>query len=170
VVEGEKIKVSDEILSHIAQSSDGSFRDATKILEQAILEKALTDEKIKILLGRESQSAEKLLKTLSKKDTKFALEEITKMSKQGINFKFLVEDTLHLLHDLLLCQYGLENEKIAIDLKKLFTVKEITELIKLFSKVFIEMKNTSIPNLPLEVAVVEWCERMFQCNNVPMKQ
>ena len=100
-----------------------------------------------------------MLKLLSKKEVKPALEEIVKMAEHGINFRFLVEDILHLLHDLLLCQYGLENVKISADLKKTYTAKEITDLIRLFSKVFVELRTASIPYLPLEVAIVEWCEK-----------
>lgn len=159
VAAGEKLKVSEEILGHIAQSADGSFRDATKILEQAILEDALTSEKLNSLLGRESLTAEKILILLSKKEAKPVLEEVVKMVERGVNFRFLVEDILHLLHDLLLCQYNLENVKVSPEFRKTYTVKEITDLIRLFSKVFTELRGASIAYLPLEVAIVEWCDK-----------
>lgn len=159
VAAGEKLKVSEEILGHIAQSADGSFRDATKILEQAILEDALTSEKLNSLLGRESLTAEKILMLLSKKEAKPVLEEVVKMVERGVNFRFLVEDILHLLHDLLLCQYNLENVKVSPEFRKTYTVKEITDLIRLFSKVFAELRGASIAYLPLEVAIVEWCDK-----------
>lgn len=159
VARGEKVKVSEELLKLIAEVSEGSFRDATKILEQAILENALTSEKLNILLGRQNLSVINFLKLLAARDTGKVLSEIVKMGENGTNFRFLAEELLYLFHAILLAQHGIDKEKISADLVTLLTKDEITQLIKLFSKVYIDIKNTSIPQLPLEVAVVEWCEK-----------
>lgn len=159
VARGEKVKVSEELLKLIAEVSEGSFRDATKILEQAILENALTSEKLNILLGRQNLSVINFLKLLAARNTGKSLFEIVKMGENGTNFRFLAEELLYLFHAILLAQHGIGKEKISADLVTLLTKDEITQLIKLFSKVYIDIKNTSIPQLPLEVAVVEWCEK-----------
>lgn len=154
---GEKLQLADDILEHIAQSADGSFRDATKILEQAILEQAFTNEKLNTLLGRTSQTAEKLLVLLSQGESGTVLELVEKMATSGVNFRFLVEDLLHLLHDLLMAEFGVSSDKTSVQVKKLFSREQVIALIKLFSRVFVELRSASITHLPLEVAIVEWC-------------
>lgn len=158
VVAGEKIDVSEELLSKISESADGSFRDATKILEQAILENAVTLEKLTLLLGRDSLTSEKFLKLLSGGNLKEILSQINKITSEGVNMRFLVEDILRLLHQILLIQHEVEEVKSDFDLATVFDTKEVLTLIKLFQRVFVELKNTTMPQLPLEVAVVEWCE------------
>ncbi len=159
VAKGEKIKAADEVLEQIAKNSDGSFRDATKILEQAILENALSIEKLNILLGRQNLSVVNFFKLLAERDTAKILSEIVKMGQSGTNFRFLTEELLYLFHAILLSQHGVEKDKISADLVNLLAKDEISQLIKLFSRVYIELKNTNLPQLPLEVAVVEWCEK-----------
>lgn len=158
VVKGEKVSPDDEILKMIAQVSDGSFRDATKLLEQAILEDALEKDRLNRLLGRQNWSAADFLKILSQGNSKEVLLEITKLAEFGVNFRYLVEEVLNLLHVLLLASHGIESDKVEDDLQKLYSKTEINYLIKLFSKVYLDLRNTSIPQLPLEIAVVEWCE------------
>ena len=159
VATGEKVEISDKLFDKIASSADGSFRDATKILEQAILENALTEEKLSILLGRNSISATNFLKLLVANDLSMILSEINKISLSGANFRYLVEDILKLLHQILLAKHGINDGKLNEDIIKLLEVKDVLVLIKLFSKVYVELKNTSLPQLPLEVAVVEWCSQ-----------
>lgn len=159
VIEGEKVKVPDEGLETIADSSDGSFRDATKILEQAILEKALSEQDIKRIIGRNGLSAEKFLIPLIKKEVNLTLSEVKKMSETGVNFRYLVEDMLNLLHKILLLQHEVEEKTVDRNLAESLSTKEVLLLIKLFSRVYVELKNTSMPSLPLEVAIVEWCEK-----------
>lgn len=158
VVKGEKIEATEMMLGKIARVSEGSFRDATKILEQAILENALTDEKLSTLLGRDSQTAEYFLILLASKQTPDILLQVNKMLQSGVNFRFLIEDILNLLHRILVAKHGIEKNSINAELVKLFEVNDILNLIKLFSRTYLEIKSTSVVQLPLEVAVVEWCE------------
>lgn len=158
VVKGEKIEAATDLLGKIAHASEGSFRDATKILEQAILENAFTGEKLSLLLGRDSLTAENFLKLLATKETSDILSQVNKMLQTGVNFRYLIEDVLNLLHRILLAKHNIEENKVDASLARLFEVKEILTLVKLFSRTFVELKNTNIAQLPLEVAVVEWCE------------
>lgn len=155
---GEKVDLSDKLLSNIAAAADGSFRDATKILEQALSENAITEEKLTILLGREGITAVNFLKLLVANDLSVILSEINKISLNGGNFRYLVEEMLKLLHQILISNHGINEGKLDEDVIKLLEVKDVLVMIKLFSRVHVELKNTSIPQLPLEVAVVEWCE------------
>lgn len=158
VVEGEKIKVENKLLELIADSAEGSFRDATKLLEQAISENALTHNKLLTVLGRDSISVTKFLKMLKVKKEKELLYEIEAMAGNGANFRLFVSDVLNALHLILLVQHGIEKEE-NLDLAYEFSQKETLELIKLFSRTFIDLKSAYISQLPLEMAVVEWCEK-----------
>lgn len=158
VVKGEKIEFSDENLKLIARASDGSFRDATKIIEQAILENALTKEKINSLLGKQNFSPQDFLMILATGNTQKVLEEITHYTANGVNYRILTEELLNFLHGMLMANYGLKGEEIHPKLYNVFSKTEIVSLIRLFSKVYTELKNTNIPALPWELAVVEWCE------------
>lgn len=157
VAEGEKLNLSGEFLLQIAANADGSFRDATKILEQVILENATSKDMLASLLDRDSKTPEKFLKLLTTRDLKEILGQINKMSQNGVNIRFFVEDTLKLLHQLLLVKHNVLEKGEDFNLAETLETKEILLLIKLFSRVFVELKNTSMPQLPLEVAVVEWC-------------
>lgn len=158
VVSGEKIKVEDEVLTKIAQMSDGSFRDATKHLEQAITQHSATTEKILNFLGADTISADNFLHLLISKNTKQALTSVLEMGAAGADFRFFTSEILNLLHALLLYQHGVTDGKPNSDLAAKLSTGEVINLINLFSKVFTDLKFASSPQLPLEVAVVEWCE------------
>ncbi|MBM3283436.1 DNA polymerase III subunit gamma/tau [Candidatus Gottesmanbacteria bacterium] len=162
VVAGEKVSVSDEVLYLIAEASDGSFRDATKILEQAILENAISKDSLTKLLGREIMASQEILQLLTERKAKEILTQITKMAQKGIDFRFFVEDLLSLLHTVLLSQHGVVVNTPTGNMAKIISKTEVLALIKLFSRVYLELKNTSISYLPIEVAVVEWCENKEQ--------
>lgn len=159
VTAGEKLTFSEDLLTLIAGAADGSFRDATKMLEQCILENITTGEKFVQLVGKGGSFIEEFLRLLSGKDTKIILKAISQKAADGINFNYFVTDLLNLLHGILLAQHGLEKEKVTPDLVELFSKNDILSLIKLFSRVYVELKNTDIPQLPFEVAVVEWCTK-----------
>lgn len=158
VANGEKLDIAPEILEAIALSSEGSFRDATKFLEQAILENLLTADKIKKVLGRDGIKSNNLLKEIAVKNTKVALQEITDLEQKGADMRLLVAEMLQALHKVLLAQHGLNENFVDRELVNTLSKSQVNDLIKLLSKVYIELRNSSIAELPLEVAVVEWCE------------
>src|SRR5260221_12096934 len=95
IVTGEKLIVEQDVLQEIAKMADGSFRDASKILEEVVLrvgEKKITTQ----LLEQEFSTAniqlsiKSLLEVLMKKDTKESLEIIQKVVEQGTDMKYFV--------------------------------------------------------------------------------
>ena len=158
VCQGEKLKLESEVLLLIAAHSDGSFRDATKILEQAISEQALTAEKLKIMIRRDGINIISFMDLLRAKKTGELLKEIDGMEKQGKDFKFLISGILDFLHNLLLCQYGVFDDDIFTGKwKDKFEITEIKALIVTFSKVYTDMKYSYNLALTVQLAVVEWC-------------
>lgn len=158
VTSGEKVKVDDDVLQILADASEGSFRDATKLLEQVITENALTSEKALHLLGRELAAAGAFLQILIKRDLHGALVYINDMIEKGVNFRYFTQELLRILHEVFLVQNNIGDDSPAKQISTQLTRSEVTTLIKLFSRVFVELKSASMPHLPLEIAVVEWCE------------
>lgn len=157
-VKGEKLSLEEESLEAIAKSAEGSFRDAHKILEQL----ALSGKKISLgatqeLLGQvEAASPDKLLTALGTGDTRAALSEVNRVAASGIYLGFYSQQLLERARELLLAAIGVGEEVGPIE--GLEEVEELQRLIRLFSQATQELKSNPIPQLPLELAVVQFCE------------
>ncbi|OGF99152.1 DNA polymerase III, subunit gamma and tau [Candidatus Gottesmanbacteria bacterium RBG_13_37_7] len=159
VVKGEKIEIASDFLELLSEFADGSFRDATKMLEQAISEKALTREKILATFGRDNLQIEKFLDLLFSRRTKELLELILELSNKGTDFKFFLAELLNSLHRLLLSYYKVVDIEYWEKWSDKLTIKDINAIIRLITTVYSELKSSGKPELPLEVAVIEWCEQ-----------
>src|SRR5262249_14602162 len=144
-------------LTVIAAMADGSFRDGTKLLEQAIAEGIHTEEGIRTMIGASGQDVDRFLIFLFEKKTNELLSNLLTMEQNGQDIKFFVTHLLNRLHGLLVSKYGIGTAP-KTEILKNAPPMTLTSCIKLFSRVFVEMKTASSPTLPLEVAVVEWCE------------
>ena len=140
VVSGEKIKIADSALSLIAQSADGSFRDAVKILEQAVSQNLLSDIGIQTITGM--RDTKDLIDIILQKDVKRALTQIEENQRNGADFILFLQVLLELCHKRLL------NSPEDAELKV---------LTRYLMRAYSETKTTAIPQLPLELAVIEYC-------------
>ncbi len=158
VTKGEKIKVEKGVLEQIANSVDGSFRDAHKILEQVTVSKGeITLRNTQKTLGQaEELLPVKLLAILAEKDVKAALKEVDRIVRSGGDLAFFTQEILKRLREGLLAQIGIEDGEQPKEIAEL-DINEIKVLINLFSKSAAELKLSPIPQLPLELAVIEWC-------------
>lgn len=157
-VKGEGLKPEKGVLEEIAKSVDGSFRDAHKILEQLSFGgKKITLKATKELLGKiESLAPEKLLAIMAKREAKPALEEIDRVVMIGGDLTVYVQEILDNLRLGLLAKVGMEGITPAKEIEAL-SLEELKELIRLFSRAANEIKTSPIPQLPVELVVVEWC-------------
>lgn len=146
----EKIKQDDKLFSLIADSSENSFRDAAKILEELKIQNKLEYEDAKKFLGIFRQD---LLELINSKTIKDVFEWIEDFANQGGSFKILLENLLNQLHDILLHQNG-----VIIDLEKeySFSKEDVVKLIKFFTIAYQNLRISPIDSLPLEIAVVEF--------------
>jgi len=149
----EGLKVEDELFALIADHSDHSFRDATKILEELSIQSKLTLQEGKNFLGLLKENFFAALKKNSIKDMLAWIEEF---SQSGGNFKNLIESLLAELRLMLLAKHGIKteilSEKIAADL-------DIVLLMKLLTEAYNNLKLSPIESLPLEIAIVEYYNR-----------
>lgn len=157
----EKLEVDPQALKEISRSVSGSFRDAQKILEQASFSGTkITVEQIKELLGQTVGLApEKLLEFLAAKDIKGGISEIGRVVETGGNLRVYTEGLLEILRTALLAKFGVTewDDTEALKVTETLKVEEIRALIEIFSKAAQEFREAIIPQLPLELAVVEWC-------------
>lgn len=165
VVKGEKLTVEKGALELLAKEAKGSFRDAVKLLEQAAISGAgnrkVTLAEVKGLLGRvEAADPIKLLELLAAGDGRAATNEIARVTATGISLRSYVEELAGVLRNLLLEKIGVEPDEsryrgsphlMAME------VNEIDELIRIFTRVYNELRDAVIPQLPLELAAIEWC-------------
>lgn len=159
IVKKESLELTDDILQYLANHSENSFRDAAKILEELAIEienNPKTDPMIllKNLLGHQ-ENYWLLIDYLEKKDQKKALEFIENYDKNGGDFKSLIESSLDFFHQLLLKKNGLVNEP---EKDYRFSIKEISLLIKLFHEAYRSLKYSPIEALPLEIAIIDYCQ------------
>ena len=171
VVRAEKLQIEKEALTVIAQSVDGSFRDAHKVLEQlALTGKKITLKKAKKLLRQtETLSPKKLLKLMAVKETKAALLEIERVVNIGGDLVVYVHRILDCLRLAMLAKVGLDDVSPLEALQDL-DMTQIRFMIELFTKAASELKFSPIPQLPLELAVVEFCSQKQAVTNPQIQQ
>lgn len=164
IAEGEKIQIDDEALSYIASLSDGGFRDGAKILEEMSLLAQSKDNK-KITITKElieekyhvtniDHYTEEMIRALSQKNVIISLELVQKIFDLGIDMKYFIQALISSLHKILLAKVGIGERKKE---SELFEIDDITHLIELLSGAYMQIKNAVIPQLPLEIVVIEWC-------------
>ncbi len=157
IVKGEDLKVQNEALEEIAKLSDGSFRDGAKILEEVSMfagRKTITadlvNEKYNTLgLGK---SVSEMMEAFSSKDVKKGIELCRQLEKQGTDFKLFISELINRLHFMLLVRVGVEKE----DVSPQFSLEEIQKLFELLTGAYSQTKYAVLPQMPLEVVVLEW--------------
>jgi len=162
VAAGEKITIDDDALYAIARMADGGFRDGVKILEEVSLganKGTITKESFEnsyktanILLH-----VVNLFVALKEQNIKKGLEIVKELVGQGVDIKFFIYQVLVNLHKKLLEK--LEVEEATSPDNVSFTVDEIKVLVELFSGAYQDMKYAVLPQLPLELAIIEWCQQ-----------
>lgn len=156
IVREEQIKIEDQALLEIAKMADGSFRDSAKILEEVfsftprktITQKTL-EEKYNTL-GVEI-AIDEIINSLTYKDTKKGFEITSKLANQGIDFKFLIEKLMDRFHLMLLGKLGIF-EQNSFE----FNIQDLKNILELLAKAHQETKYSVLPQLPLELVLVEW--------------
>jgi len=164
IAKAEKLKADTKALNLIASLSDGSFRDGAKILEEMVYsvgfgqakDKKITTELIenKYHISSIKYHVSGLITAMATKDTKKGLELIAKLAKQGVDMKYFIEELINDLHKFLLIKMGI-GENPGFKNSEL-GVGEIKTLIELLSKANSELKYAVLPQIPLELVIVEW--------------
>lgn len=160
IAKEENLKIEKEVLEEIAKLSDGSFRDGVKILEELVTSsngEKITKETLENTYKTSSLNLfiTEFLENIKVKDVKKTLEIVGKISEQGMDMKYFMEKLIEALHKSLLVKVGVgEKEGETIELE----IDEIKKLVELLGKAYSELRYAVLPQLPLELAVIEFCQ------------
>ncbi len=171
IAKSEGIKVDKEVLERIINKSDGCVRDAVSLLDQVLAtgEKKITTETVELILPT-SKAEDNLnfIIALIEKNMANGLERIESVVSEGVNLPQFSHDTIELLRIMMISKSGADIKTLGLDLndsvrknlkslEKNISYEELINLIDLFLKRKKEIKTAPIPQLPLEMLVIEWC-------------
>lgn len=146
VAKGEKLQVEEGVLEEIAREASGSFRDGIKLLEQAAMEGGkVTAVRVSRMLGvTASANPEKFLGWVQTGQRREALELINRLAAEGVNWRTFVEKCIARVREELLAE-AVKNKP----------VKSHIELVEKLTEVWQQLKTTAVPQLPMEIFVLE---------------
>lgn len=154
VAKGEKLEITKEVLAVVAAQSQGSFRDAQKLLEQLTMQTAsLTLGHIDSLKSTKSDEVAKgILVAIDNGDKKEALLLISEFSSESSeNIKDLLNSLIIMLRDVLLFRNGVLDNINELSISS----DDINKLIISFNQCFSLMRDCPVPQLPLELVISE---------------
>ncbi|RJQ24817.1 DNA polymerase III subunit gamma/tau [Candidatus Parcubacteria bacterium] len=158
VISSEGLVLEDGVLEEIYSLSEGSFRDAVKVLEELALhskDKKITKEnlesnyKVKTI----DVQVKLFIEAIAKKDAKEALTVIDALAKVGVDFKVVNEKIVGFLRKLLLKKTGIDQDVEDVNGLSLDNLKT---LISYFNESYKELKFSVLPQLPIELVVARW--------------
>lgn len=182
IARGEGIKADEKALRIIALNSEGHMRDAESMLGQVIAFSASSIDKsgakeIKVegveeILGIvDINLAIKFIDLLAKKNSSEALSFIDKFVNQGYDLVQFIESLINYSRKLMLLRVSNDLSKLikeelsgeqlntAIKQSEEFSLQEISKMIEILINTLYQMKRSSFPQINLELASVEICNR-----------
>ncbi len=155
VADGEKIKIEEDALKVIAKAAGGAFRDAIKIFEQIVSEgKELTKDSLEVhLFNKNLYDLESFISILLQKETKEVITEIAKLESKGASVDGFLTSLITDLRGKLMIKIGVSSG-VAVETSS----KDLVYLIELLNRAATEISLSPVPELPLEIAVIKWCQ------------
>ncbi|MFQ6084129.1 MAG: DNA polymerase III subunit gamma/tau [Candidatus Aminicenantia bacterium] len=175
ISEKEKIEIEKVALELIALNSEGSIRDAESLLNQIFTlyggsEKEIKAEDIKDLLGLvEIGLVSKFTDFLSQKKTSEAINYLNEITEKGSNLDEFAKALINYLRQALVLKImgtqgnpiisGLTREQVQklTEQADNFKEEDLKKILNLFLEAQNRMKYSPIPQLPLELAIIESC-------------
>jgi len=171
----EKIKIENNALELIALSSEGSLRDAESLLDQitTVCDKnEIRAENVKEILGiLEPRVLAEMVDFLIEKNAKGAIEYLNRLIEGGINLPEFLKQLIRYLHKAITIKIlgernnpflngmtSQEKEILKLQVQKL-DLASLKKMLELFLEAHQKIKFTSFPSLPVELAIVEVCEK-----------
>ena len=167
ITDKEGVKVLDEIINLIAEVSEGSFRDAVKLLDQicSMGEEISLEQAQGILKANDFSEVSGFIEKLVAGDSKSGLVMIQSINEKGASIKEFTNSILRALRQMLLIKNGVaEVGDFDVGSKKLEVLWGLADKVepgKLvlylenFQKSLEQLKYTTISSLPIEVALIK---------------
>lgn len=175
VAKKEKFKLGADAADLIAIAADGSFRDALGILQKVMLASGDSageaDEVAAIIGAPKGELLMTVVKALHEKNAEKALEAIAEAVKNSVEMKLFLRLLLErvraviLLRNLpartadLLAPFAEDDAKILEELSKDNSSPLNSHLLLRLLDAADQTFRTSIPHLPLEVAIIDLCQK-----------
>lgn len=152
VSKGEKLDIDDSALKLIAAAADGSFRDAVKLLEQASLQKKkITEASVSTFIpSAQYEKIKTFTEMLRIKDAKSALGYVDALHQKGFDLKAFLTFFLQ----------DLEAEMLALvtgEGTSEWKLEDLKVAMRAFTRSYEEIRYSPVPQLPIELAIVECC-------------
>jgi len=166
----ENIKIEKNLLNSIALQADGSLRDAESCLSKLVAFRGhnIDEKAIKEVLGFiPLENFHNFIAFLIAKDRAQAISMVNNLYESGVDLSNFTKELLAYLRKVLIAKaspatlasyYGGSNEELAQKISILASNIEnqkLLEMLGLFFKAQQEMKISPIPQLPLEIAIIE---------------
>ncbi len=156
----EGVEVDDAVLDIVVSRSGGFVRDAESLLGQVISigkDKVDVDAVSSILPTSRSENVHNMLDMLTGRKTKEALTLITGLVDEGADLIHYARELLESVRKLMLVQHGIDGVDLALEENaKKISKRDAIRLARLISNAIEELKYSEIPQLPLELMVIEF--------------
>ncbi len=160
ICEQENYNLSKEELQSIAKSAKGGYRDAETLLEEVVV----SGIEVKELVSSQADVST-LVQLVLENDTAGALHYVNQIVDSGGNISVFTEYLINYLRDLLFIQAGAGEELVEAgeeDYQKMVAQASalgrnpLLKFIELLVDAYTDMRYAVIPQLPLEIALVNF--------------
>lgn len=172
IAEAEHVEVEKDVLYAIARHADGGLRDAESMLGQimALGEEKITIEVASIVLPYSAFSLVlDMVGILARRASGEALSFISALVEDGVELRAFLDELLEFSRKLLLTKFSGSLQEFAVGFDtamaerilgyaKEFETKDLMRLLEVLVKSREAMPKAKITQLPLEMAVVDFCE------------
>lgn len=161
IAQMESIEAEDAAIEMIARHVEGGLRDAIGLLEQMTINNKLTASHVRDHLGITGhETITTLLDVIEKKELTKALHIINEVHNEGYDLNSFVREILECLRDRLITAVQQGQPKTDLWLS----------MIEIFEEARNMLRNTVIPQLPLEIAVIKLCGEGAKAGPEPAKK
>jgi DNA polymerase III subunit gamma/tau len=168
----EKREVSSDVLQAIAKQADGGARDALSVLGQVLTlsDKKITFDQASLVLPRSDvKIIAELTEFLINRQSGEAINLFNKSLMEGVDLNQIVVDWIDYLRQLLLCKLSADKKLMDSGFDKSVQTKMIeqADTLEIEKVIFMidilldkhqQIKFSSIPHLPVELAIVMICQ------------
>lgn len=169
ITKEEKIKIDKDVIERLINKGDGCVRDTIGLLDQLTTsgEKHITAETAAMFLPNINiEQTYNFVQTLINKEAGSALGTLNQLSEDGINLIQFTSDVIMLLRGLMIVKisgkfdptfdFSDKIKKELLQIEKKTTSPDLVKLIDLLLMRSLQIKSSPLPQLPLELAIIEW--------------
>ena len=173
VADREQIAIDDDALPVIARQATGSLRDALGMLDQLAVYResgdaestSISADLVRTVLGvSRNERIERLVTALADRDAAAGLREVDAAVTAGDDIRQLGRQLVSYIRLLMLHQAGSaqDADEVAVSLAKRFSLDELAGLMRQLADIDFRSRRATLPQLPLEIALVEGTRRGIQ--------